>query len=407
LEPEHAVACVLHRERARELAQELKPDLIVLDSELVRHGGEPIESALADWKTLCAAPLLVLAPSDGSPDDAFAMLENGAQDLVSKPFLSLELRARVRNLVAAKRTHDLLEEAAGKRQTDVVRLAGVVARHQRHLERAIGELQHARRAAEEANQIKRNFLRIMSHELKTPVTAMQLHLRMLERDPQIRELPQAGEGFARIQRSSRRLLCLIDTVLEWARVESGRVELVVEPFDVEELVRDVIEELQPHAAQKQTRIALMLPDEPLPDVAGDRRLVRLSLVNLVLRAVQVTHEGKVEVRVSAGPAGGEACVRVRDAGTRIGRDEEHELFDPLSSRSLHDRSGSGSGLGLHVVRDLAHAYDGEIVLERDALPTHGNSFLLRIPSQPKTQSSLRLSSASTGQAEGRQAAVRR
>lgn len=386
LEPEHATVCAFTRHEAIELARRLEPDLIIADRVLLEVGEAP-ETALARWPGREQTPILALAErSDASA--AVRLLEHGAQELVYKPFLASELRARARNLVAGKRTRDLLNEAVGQRDTDLVRLAGTVARHQRELARAVDDLQHARHAAEDANQIKRNFLRIMSHELKTPITAMQLHMRLLERDPDAGVSPKVRDGLDRIGRASRRLLHLIDTVLEWARVESGRCQLSMEELDLPSMVAAVAAELEAYAKQKQVAIEMRTTPAIVPCAIGDRRLVQLLIVNLLTRAVQVTPRGRVEVTIGfAEPS--RHWIEVRDGSPQIPPAERAAIFDPLRPvKGLQEYSGSGSGLGLHVVRDIARAFDGDIAL----IPTDGpgNTFVLKLAAMPLERTTARI-----------------
>jgi signal transduction histidine kinase len=179
---------------------------------------------------------------------------------------------------------------------------------------------------------------------------------------------------------------LVDTILEWARVESGRCQLSVEEFDLSALVSEVVGELASYAKQK--RIALALVREPgLPHVASDRRLVRLLLVNLISRAVQVTREGVVEISVLSSQRGHD--IVVRDCAPPIPPDKRAELFDPLrGARDLADVSGAGSGLGLHVVRDIAHALDGNVAL----VPAegYGNELVLSIPTLASDRTTTRI-----------------
>jgi signal transduction histidine kinase len=265
----------------------------------------------------------------------------------------------------------------GQRDTDLVRLAGAVASHQRELARAVEDLQHARRAAEDANQIKRNFLRIMTHELKTPITAMQLHLRLLERDPEASASPKLREGLDRIARASRRLVYLIDTVLEWARVESGRCQLSMEPLDLRAMVGSVAAELEGYAKQKHVAIETRCVPKSLPPALGDPRLVQLLIVNLLSHAVQVTPRGRIEVTIGHDSAIGH-WISVRDGSAPIPSDQRSSLFDPLrQAKGLHEYTGTGSGLGLHVVRDIARAFNGDVTLTPADGP--GNTFMLTIP----------------------------
>ncbi len=243
------------------------------------------------------------------------------------------------------------------------------------LERARRAAESARRAAETASRVKSNLLRVMSHELKTPITAMQLNVRVLEEDPDVKASPRLREGLERLARCSRRLNHLVDTALYWARAESGRCRVSIAPFDLTRVAADVERELASYARQKGLDLIFSAAEvEPL---SSDRRLTRLLVYVLVERAIQVTEHGVVNVAVSAG--GGHHRIAVDDRATPIPAEDEQTMFDPLPLGDLHQRSGSGSGLGLYVVRDLCRTLGGDLTLE--ALGG-GNRFVMRLPSAP-------------------------
>jgi signal transduction histidine kinase len=237
----------------------------------------------------------------------------------------------------------------------------------------IAELERARHAAEMASRIKSNLLRVMSHELKTPITALQLNVRVLEEEPDAQRSPRLKEGLARVARSSRRLAHLVDAALYWARAESGRCTLQIAPVSLAALVQDVRAELADYAAQKG--VALSVQTMELPAMSSDRRLARLLVYLLMERAVQVTQSG--EVAVVTGREEGFQWLTVSDGGPLISREEEKLLFDPLPADDLHQRSGSGSGLGLYVVSDLARAIFGDVALVPGR---RGNQLKLRLRS---------------------------
>jgi signal transduction histidine kinase len=362
LEPEHVTASALDGVEGLEKAIALHPDLIITDLGMPRMPGEQLVERVRATPDLAQIPILVVSGTEDA-DEKVRLLEAGVEDVLQKPFLMQEIRARVRKLVAAKRTRDVLCAAVGRKETDLVVLAADLARSQDDLRRALADVQAAREAAESASQVKSNFLRMMSHEIKTPITAMQLHLRMLERDPAAAASTPIGEGLARVWRSSQRLLHLVDTVLEWARIESGRSEIVIEEVDLAAMLRDVLGELEGFAAQKQLGLRLDVGPAAKVHPSSDRRVLRLLLLNLVTRAIQLTDRGDVEVSVVHGDD--TTRVRVHDLGTPLQPEMREELFDPLASaQDLRWRGGSGSGLGLYVVRDIARAIDGDVVLDR-------------------------------------------
>jgi signal transduction histidine kinase len=136
------------------------------------------------------------------------------------------------------------------------------ADRQAELEGLLHELERARLHAELAGHVKSNFLRMMSHELKTPITAMQLYMRMLEGELSEHPSPRVREGTQGVSRCVRRLLHLIDITLQWARIESGRCRLSVEAFDLPRLVAEVASEVQGHAVRKALELHVSAPDGP-------------------------------------------------------------------------------------------------------------------------------------------------
>jgi signal transduction histidine kinase len=217
---------------------------------------------------------------------------------------------------------------------------------------------------------------------------MQLHMRLLERDPDVTLAPKVQDGLDRIGRASRRLLHLIDTVLEWARVESGRCQLSMEELDLPSMVATTAAELEAYAKQKQVAIQTRTTPAVVPPAIGDRRLVQLLIVNLLTRAVQVTPRGPIEVTIGfAEPS--RHWIEIRDGSPAIPSEERAAIFDPLRPmKGLQEYSGSGSGLGLHVVRDIARAFDGDIALLAGEGP--GNTFVLKLPAVPLERTTARI-----------------
>lgn len=353
----------------------VRPDLIVTDIGVAGAVGEALIAGVRQQADLAHIPILVLTGA-ADPMLQVRLLEGGAQDVLRKPFLLPELRARVRNLVSTQRALSMLSGATIRREADLVKLAEMITNDQRALRSTLEQLQVARELAENANRIKGNFLRMVTHELKTPITALQLHLRLLERDPSVVLSEKVKQGLGHIERSSLRLLHLVDTVLEWARVESGRCEVFPEEFALPEVLAEVVFELQRYAEQKGVVLIERVRGAPLPLLTNDRRLVRLVVLNLLTRALQVTEHGTVEVELSS--TGDEHRVCVRDHGPTIPADDRAEIFEPLGfDRDVRWREGGGSGLGLCVVRDIARALDANLVLEPAEGP--GNTITLQLP----------------------------
>jgi signal transduction histidine kinase len=351
------------------LCKDLRPDLILADTTTAQLEVEDFVRAVRAESALERVPVLLLVNRDDA--SGLRLLQAGAQDLLCKPFLLHEARARVTGLVAAKQARDILNDALGRRDADLIRLAVDVRSHQKALESTLAELRAAREAAERANLVKSNFLRMISHELANPVSALQLLVQALGQHP---ALPP--HALARTERVTRRLHHLVDTMVEWARAESGRFRPVATYIDVVAVLQEVMEELRSYAKEKDIELSLEV-EAPLAPLLSDRRVVQLVLTDLFAFVVQNTARGRIEVSVAG--SGERLTVGVRDSAQRIAPDQLADFFSPLESiADLRWRSGHGSGLGLYVVRDLAHAIDGELELD-SSFAGPGNRFVLSLP----------------------------
>lgn len=391
LEPEHATASAFDARTGLERAAELRPDLIITDLGLPGEmNGAALIAALRADATLAHVPVLVVTGAS-DPRSLVGVLESGARDLLRKPFLIAELRARVRTLIEAKQARDVLASTIGRQATGLVEMATEIGARQRELAQALSDLEQARVFAERASQTKTNFLRMMSHELRTPLAALTLQQRILERDLDP-PAPRVRRGLEAMARSGRRMLHLVDTVLEWAQIDSGGRQLEITRFDPCAIAAEVVRDLSDLAEKKG--LALELDASPgVPPIASDRRLVGLLVGGLVGRAVRITEAGRVEIAVRA--RGARTVLAVRDAGASMREERFQHLLDPLASTGdLIREEGSGSGLELHVLRDFAHALDGSLRLEPDA--REGNCVIAELPSLSRERTTARMKRSARG-----------
>jgi signal transduction histidine kinase len=334
----------------------LGPDLVITDVMMPKMDGIEMIRRLRAEPELRDIPVLVLTAQN---DELLRvrLLDGNVQDYVTKPFVVDEVRARVQNLIEAKRARDLLRSELHSRSGDLLGLAQELAESRRALQTALAEAEAAKETAERANLVKSNFLRIMSHELRTPLTAMQLSIRLLERDTGALGERQKN-GVERIGRSYTRLLDLVDTVMEYARIESGRAQLNLTEFPPAPLLHEVADAVRSTGQQKGVGIEVIAPADGAP-LRSDRHLLRLILVNIVHHALRGTSSGSIGLLLEPSDGGRSFTVR---SGAVMSDEELAEIFDPLGSDDLHRRSGSGSGLGLAIVNQMVRALGGELVV---------------------------------------------
>ena len=243
--------------------------------------------------------------------------------------------------------------------------------------RAEAAAQEARAQAEGANRAKSEFLANMSHELRTPLSAiLGLSEGLLEqtRGP-LNERQQAS--LRTVQASGRHLLGLLNEILDLARIEAGRLEVVREWTPAREVCEATLALVREQATTKGIALELRLED-PEAHLEADPRRLKQILVNLLANAVKFTPEGgRVELATAA--AGNEALAfTVTDTGIGIAPEDQARLFQPFVQIDAGlARRYEGTGLGLSLVRRLADLHGGGVTLESE--PGKGSRFTVTLP----------------------------
>jgi signal transduction histidine kinase len=237
----------------------------------------------------------------------------------------------------------------------------------------------ARAEAEAANRAKTDFLSAMSHELRTPLNAIvgyvdliELGLRGPVTEPQLHDL-------GRIKRAQAHLLGIIDDILNFARVEAGRLEYARDPVPLKPLLGELETLVAPQLAARGLRYACDC-DTALVAL-GDRDRVRQILLNLLSNAVKFTDAGGA-VEVSAAEDGDAVAIHVRDTGRGIAPERLEEIFDPFMQIDRHRTQAAqqGVGLGLSISRELARGMGAELTAR--SVLGEGSCFTLALPRAP-------------------------
>jgi signal transduction histidine kinase len=237
------------------------------------------------------------------------------------------------------------------------------------------EADAARLRAEDANRIKGDFLAAMSHELRTPLNAIAGHTQLIEMGVHGPVTDAQLDALARIQRGQEHLLALINDVLNYAKLEAGRVEFQSIPLVAADAVREVLAMMEPQIAAKGIATVCRVSDDL--SMLGDAEKVAQVLLNLLSNALKFTDTGGI-ITIEAESTPSTVQLKVVDTGCGIPADKFDAIFEPFVQvhRSL-SRNTEGTGLGLSISRDLARGMGGELSV-RSTVDV-GSTFTLTMP----------------------------
>jgi signal transduction histidine kinase len=241
------------------------------------------------------------------------------------------------------------------------------------------ELEDLNQQVQEANRLKTEFVTVVTHELRSPLTSIAGYLDLLL-EAEGREGAEAREAYLQIvKRNADRLLKLINDLLDIARLEAGKLEMKRLPLDLKGLIQEVSGALRPQIEGKGQHLRLDLA-APLPVVTGDPERLTQILLNLISNAHKYTPPGgSITVATRAERAG--VCIAVQDTGIGLSAEEQQQLFTKFF-RAQHPlvREAGGTGLGLAIARALVERHGGTITVV--SAPGQGSTFNVTLPTAP-------------------------
>lgn len=246
-----------------------------------------------------------------------------------------------------------------------------------------------------ANQYKSEFLANMSHELRTPLNSIIGYSELLQKGIYGALNEKQLDRLNKIYGNGKQLLALISDILDLNKIDSGKLKLDTEVFNLGPLLEGVIEEYRPQAESKSLVVNVQL-HPALPPLFGDRTRIRQILANIIENAVKFTTIGAVEIHsqrvtVTRGSStdfalptigwlrdGTWVIITVRDTGIGIAPEDQARIFEEFSQvDGSHTREYGGTGLGLAIAKKLVLMHDGQIWVK--SRPGEGSSFFVALP----------------------------
>lgn len=340
LSPHYDVVAAFDGRDGLEKALRFQPALIVSDIMMPNVSGDEMIAEIRKIPELFTIPILLLS-AKADDELTIRLLDNGAQDFIVKPFAEKDLLVRVRNLIQAQQSR--------------------------------AQIEGLREAAENANRAKDEFLAMLGHELRNPLSPIVTALQLMKL--------QGPEGSERarevIERQVTHLTRLVDDLLDVSRIARGKVELKADLIEISEIVAKAIEMASPLLEQRNHTLSVQVPRRGL---LVDADITRLSQVvsNLLTNAAKYTPAGG-HVTIAGQTVGAEVILIVRDTGIGITPDVLPHIFDLfVQERQAIDRAQGGLGIGLAIVRNLVERHGGTVEARSDG-PGRGSEFTVRLP----------------------------
>jgi two-component system sensor histidine kinase/response regulator len=396
------------------MMQEHPPQLVLSDIIMPEMNGYELCRAIkADDKLRAVPVILVTALNDAK--DIIRGIECGADNFIRKPYSEEYLLSRISHMLVNQKLRespdtdgialylgdqkhfihagrqqilDLListyEQAVQvntelqARERQVIELNMRLAHHSAELETINGEIALKNLELAEASRMKSAFIANMSHELRTPLNAIIGFTGAL-----LMKLPgpltaDQDKQLNTIRTSARHLLSLINDILDVAKIEAGKVTLVLERVQCQELISQTADTLRPLAAQKGLQLTVELPGEPVV-IDADKRALTQIIINLANNAIKFTDSGSVRLLLAQKMEDGRLLTEfsVADSGAGIKAEDQPKLFQAFSQLdSTSTRHVEGAGLGLYLCQNLANLLGGKLSFTSNF--GHGSVFTLTL-----------------------------
>lgn len=367
----------MERERYRELFEAAPDAYFVTDTHgIIREANHGAAAMLGvDARYVCGKPLSLYLSRGASHDFRLALAKTERSSLeltltiLGRKMLPMEARVRARRLDGGRR----ILWIARQEERPLPQEIGDLARALRDKEDVLERERRERERLEREARAKDRFLAILSHDLRAPLNAVLGWTDLLRRE--LLDQSRRERALSTIDRNARAMLGLIEELLDISRITADRMQLDVRPLDVSALVGRVVEASHPLARDKSIVLGCTVEEGVV--VVADAKRIEQSVTNLLSNALKFTPSG-ANIDVTVARHGDHARITVKDTGRGITAEMLPRIFDCFQQGEDTGTTKGGLGLGLFIVRQIAHLHGGSVHAE-SAGEGHGATFTMEIP----------------------------
>jgi signal transduction histidine kinase len=344
---------------ALKFVQAEPPDLVLLDVNMPEMDGFEVCRRLKQSAATRDIPVIFITARTDT-ESVVQGFDAGGVDYVAKPIQIQEVLMRVA-------TH-----------LQVNRLAQSLRCQNEVLAREMVRREAAESAARKANDAKSQFLSFISHEMRTPLSSILGFIDLVREDLGDQASAECLDGVTRIRSSGEFLLGLVNHLLDLAKIEAGRMPLVLEDFDLGKLLQDLACETQPLLAKNGNRLEV-IPGTVETTIRADLTKTREVLLNLLSNAAKFTQHGTITVTLERTQAEMPAFrIEVSDTGIGMTPEQLQRLFEPyVQATAATGKKYGGTGLGLAISRRLCQLMGGDLTVR--SRPNEGTTFTVQLP----------------------------